>query len=237
MISIIIASLNEEEGIRYVVEGIPKTIKKEKVEIILVDGGSVDGTVKNAKAANAKVRVIFEKRKGKGIAMQTGVKESKGDKIVFIDADGEYNPRYIPYMIELLDGCDMVEGYRVSGHHKLKFETVISNFLSKVTSPFYRDFKVKDAVTGLRALRKKDWERLGIGSHNFVIETEIEIRSMVEGFKVIEFPIWQQKRIGGGSKFVKSYKDWIEMYRFIRKNRDVIKNSKRKVITIKEHKY
>jgi len=237
MISIIIPTLNEEGGISYVLKHIPKKIGNEKVETIIVDGGSTDSTLTKAKSVNPDVRIVIEKRKGKGLAMQRGVKHARGNKIVFIDGDGEYNPKYIPYMVTLLSKCDMVKGYRIIKIKKMDFESKLSTLLSKFTIPIFKDFESKDPITGLRALRKKDWERLKIKSKNFVVEAEIEVKSIKHGFKIIEFPIIQKKRMGGKSKYLRSHKDFLEIYKYIRKNKSIIRKKTKNIITIRKHRY
>jgi glycosyltransferase involved in cell wall biosynthesis len=237
MISVIIPALNEEDGISFVIKGIPKKIDGEPVETIVVDGGSTDSTVKRAKSANADVRIVVEKRKGKGLAMRTGAKMARGSKIVFIDADGEYDPKYVPYMIRLLPKCDMVKGYRVTRISDVDAETKASILLSKLAMPIYKDFKSKDPLTGLRAFRKRDWKRLNVKSKNFVIETEIEVKAVKNGFKTIEFPIISRERMGSKSKYLRSPNDIVEIYKYIIKNRSAIKNSPKNITTIKEHRY
>lgn len=82
-ISVIVPSLNEEERIPSVISNIPKDIINE---ILVVDGFSTDETIEKAKEAGAD-RIIFQDGKGKGSALLTGLKQAKGEVIVFFDAD------------------------------------------------------------------------------------------------------------------------------------------------------
>jgi len=75
MLSIIIPTLNEEEGIAKVICSIPEKIRRQS-EVIVVDV-STDSTPIIAERLGAKV--IREKRKGKGRQMRRGVKESTGE--------------------------------------------------------------------------------------------------------------------------------------------------------------
>ena len=103
-VSIIIPTLNEEMGIVETLKQISK-LDVDK-EVLVVDGLSTDNTVRNAKLYGAKV--IVEERKGKGVAMATGVKNAKSNIICFLDGDGTYPPRVIPKMLELIENCDVV---------------------------------------------------------------------------------------------------------------------------------
>lgn len=82
-ISVIVPSMNEEENIFTVISNIPKDLVDE---ILVVDGFSKDETRQKAREAGAD-RIILQNGKGKGSALLTGLKEAKGDVIVFWDAD------------------------------------------------------------------------------------------------------------------------------------------------------
>jgi len=217
MISVIIPTFNEEKGIRFVLKRIPKSVRGEKVEVIVVDGLSTDATVEIAKKNGAKV--ISEKRKGKGIAMMTGVRYCKGDKLILMDGDGTYNPAYIPLMIKLLESCNMVVASRYLG------KVISSDF---TTSAFYKiafftmryinsHFKTTEPLTGFRAIRKSDWKKLNLKSHDFRIELEMEINAVRKNFKIIEIPHERSKRYGK-SNLTLSLSDWKKIFGFVRKN-------------------
>src|SRR5437764_8485767 len=91
-VSILIAALNEESGIKRTLASIPKTKIYElgyRVEIIVIDGNSTDLTKKNAIQMGAEV--IIEKRLGYGRAYKTGLAKAKGDIIITLDADCTYS--------------------------------------------------------------------------------------------------------------------------------------------------
>ncbi len=83
-ISVIVPAINEEKYIMNLFQGLSDQTFKD-FEVIVVDGGSKDRTVEIAKKNNAKV--IMEKKKGIGIARNTGAAKSRGSILVFLDAD------------------------------------------------------------------------------------------------------------------------------------------------------
>src|SRR5579863_1610995 len=92
-VTIIIPCYNEEKGVGKVIDSIPvdKMVKHNyKTEIIVVDNNSSDNTV--AIAESRSVRVIKEKRQGKGIAIKTGFEKVTEDTtyIVMLDGDNTY---------------------------------------------------------------------------------------------------------------------------------------------------
>ena len=83
-VSVIIPAYNEEKTVANVVK-VVKSLNYIK-EVIVVDDGSIDQTAKLAMEAGATV-INHLKNRGKGAAIKTGFNNSKGDIVVFLDAD------------------------------------------------------------------------------------------------------------------------------------------------------
>ena len=215
-VSIIIPTLNEEKGI---VETL-KQINELDIEreVLVVDGLSKDDTVKNAEMNGAKV--IVEKRKGKGIAMSAGVQNAKSNIVCFLDGDGTYPPRFIPKMLKLIKECDMVVASRL-----LKKEGAndsVNTFIHYRLFPFIfrsylKKFKTSEPITGMRLLRKETWNKLHLQSHDFMIETEMEVKMAKNKMKVIEIPIPCIKRIGR-SKWDSSWGTLFKIRKYVKTN-------------------
>ena len=82
-VSVIVPTLNEADNLRFVLTALPDLVE----EVLIVDGGSTDGTVDEARRLRHDVRIIEELRPGKGRALRTGFEEATGDILVMIDAD------------------------------------------------------------------------------------------------------------------------------------------------------
>jgi len=114
---VIMPALNEEELIGGVIRQIPREIPGiERVDVLVIDDGSTDGTVSVATEAGASI-VSLHANMGLGIAMQRGIDEAvrRGvDYAVNIDSDGQFNPADIPRLLQpLIDGtADMVSASR-----------------------------------------------------------------------------------------------------------------------------
>src|SRR4030042_1705793 len=97
MLSIVLPAYNEEDFIEDTLSTLEAIIKNKNLpyEIVVVDDGSLDGTlVKVARYAkrNGHVKVIsYAKNIGKGHAVKTGFMETTGDVVVFADTDMEIN--------------------------------------------------------------------------------------------------------------------------------------------------
>jgi dolichol-phosphate hexosyltransferase len=225
MLSIIVPTLNEENGIVKTLSQI-SGLEIEK-EVLVVDGLSTDSTVENAKRLGAKI--VLEKRHGKGIAMATGVDRSSGDFVAFLDGDGTYPSKYFPVMVDLAKKYDVVvasrllnkEGATDSMHtflHYWLFPVLFRRF-------YYGKFNTTEPITGMRVMRKAVWYQLNLKSHNFLIETEMEVEMAKQKMTVAEIPIPCIKRIGQ-SKWDFSWKTWIQILKYVNENRDVLKKLK-----------
>ena len=215
-VSIIIPTLNEEMGIVETLKQISK-LDVDK-EVLVVDGLSTDNTVRNAKLYGAKV--IAEERKGKGVAMATGVKNSKSNIICFLDGDGTYPPRVIPKMLELIENCDVVVASRLL--KKQGVNDSINTFIHYRLFPFIfrnylKKFKTSEPISGMRLMRKETWNKLDLRSHDFLIETEMEVKMAKNKMRVIEIPIPCIKRIGR-SKWDSSLRTMLKIREYVKKN-------------------
>ncbi|MCW4044908.1 MAG: glycosyltransferase family 2 protein [Candidatus Bathyarchaeota archaeon] len=222
MLSIIIPTLNEESGIAKTLSEINELdIDKE---VLVVDGLSTDKTVENAKRMGAKI--ILEKRKGKGIAMATGVKNAKGDFIAFLDGDGTYPPRYLPLMQEMAKEHDVVVASRLlnkegssGSFHTFVHYQLFPILLKRV---YYGKFKTTEPITGMRVMKKSVWSQLNLKSSDFFIETEMEVEMAKRRMTVAEIPIPCIKRIGK-SKWDLSWKTWLQIAKYARQNEKYLK--------------
>jgi dolichyl-phosphate beta-glucosyltransferase len=90
-----------------------------QVEVLVVDDGSTDATVRVAAAVAAddgRVRVLsYQPNHGKGFAVRTGMLAAEGDLIVFTDADGSYSPSDLDRIVEALREAPVAIGTRAGG--------------------------------------------------------------------------------------------------------------------------
>src|SRR4051794_24759223 len=107
-VSIVVPALNEARNLAQVLPRLPPVH-----EVILVDGGSVDGTVQAARDALPGIRTLGQTRKGKGNALAAGFARVTGDIVVMFDADGSADPAEIARFVEALQaGADFAKGSR-----------------------------------------------------------------------------------------------------------------------------
>jgi glycosyltransferase involved in cell wall biosynthesis len=107
----VLPAYNEEKRIKNIIIKTKRYVDK----IIVVDDGSKDKTTEISKQSGAEV-IRYEKNQGVGYATRVGLKRAislKPDTIIFLDADGQHDPKYIPQFIKAIeDGADYVCGWR-----------------------------------------------------------------------------------------------------------------------------
>lgn len=214
-LSIVMCSLNEEEAIKKVINGINK-VTKGKAEVVVVDS-STDRTAEIAKKLGAVV--IKQPKMGYGLAMRTGFKKAKGSIVITVDCDDTYPAEQIPEFISLIEaGYDVVSGSRMSKRSKnMPFFNYFGNFIFALLVRILYGIKTDDVSTGMRAYKKKvldsvEWET------NLALPAELAIRPVLYGYKFKEIPINYKPRLGERTinivKVSKAFLACIFKYRF-----------------------
>ena len=197
--SLIITTLNEIDGIKKI---LPE-IKKEWVdEIIIVDGGSTDGTVEKAREMGFKV--IKQKIRGYGGAILTGIEESTGDKIIIFGSDGSNETSEIPQLVEKsLEGFDQVIISRFGKTSINEDAGIIDGFGNKMFS-FITNIlfggKLTDVLTSSRLFTTKALLEIALDELSLCAVEQITIRGLKRKQRFYEIIGNERARIGGETK-------------------------------------
>lgn len=196
-VSVIVPTLNEAANLPHVLPRIPHSVK----EILVVDGHSSDDTATIALKYHPKVRVIYQKGKGKGDALRCGFGEARGDLIVTLDADGSMRPEEMLRFLEALaNGYDFAKGTRFKGDggsSDMEGHRVFGNrVFAMLTNLLYRS-RYTDVTYGYNAFWKRCLDRVELRSAGFDIETETAIRFKKAKLKIIEIPSYEDARLNG----------------------------------------
>src|SRR5262245_48986356 len=94
-VSVVLPCLNEEDAVGATVHEAHRGLEAAHVdgEVIVVDNGSQDDSVRRAREAGA--LVVFETRRGYGAAHLAGVRAAHGDVVVMADADQTYDLEHL----------------------------------------------------------------------------------------------------------------------------------------------
>ena len=202
-ISLVIPLLNEEESILPLINEIRKAIKplNKPYEIIFVDDGSTDLSLKNikdaAKTDNRIKFISFRKNYGKSAALQVGFKAATGDAIITMDADLQDDPHEIPNLLKKLDeGFDLCSGWKKERFDPLikKTSSRFFNFVTRVIS----GIKIHDFNCGLKAYRREVVQNLHVYGE---LHRYVPVLAKWQGFTVTEIPVKHHPRRYGKTKF------------------------------------
>lgn len=204
-VSVILPTYNERDNVRIVIDQIIQNVPSLK-EVIVVDDDSSDLTwaaVEAIAKENKTVKLIKRvNERGLTSALWTGIINSRGEYIVWLDCDMGMPPRLIPILIKELDNYDIAVGSRyITGGEDLRapIRKITSYFLNTLAR-FLLGINVKDLTSGFIAAKKGVFNKIKLqGNYG-----EYCIRFLYEayklGYKIKEIPYEFRERIKGKSK-------------------------------------
>lgn len=201
-LSVVIPVYNEEDNIKPLVASVRKALSgKIDYELILVDDGSEDETVKRAKSLlhSNDYCLEFNRNYGQSAAMAAGIERASGNLVVTLDGDLQNSPEDIMDMIKTMDtkGCDVVAGWRKGRKDGMIFRKIPSmcaNFLIR----FLTGVSLKDYGCTLKVFKRDVAKNLGLYGelHRF-----IPVLACMYGATIHEMPVSHYPRIHGVSKY------------------------------------
>jgi glycosyltransferase involved in cell wall biosynthesis len=202
---VFLPAYNEEESIGEVIENIPRKFAgAELVEVLVIDDGSTDRTVTEARKAGADHIISFEKNRGLGAAVRKGIEEcySMGADVgVMIDADGEYPAWQIPDLVKpILNGeTDYTMGSRFMGTIRgMKFHRRMGNYFFTFLQTLLLRKWLYDGQSGMRAFSRQVLKHAEI-IHDYNYAQVLTLNLVRKGFRVLEVPIQYRVRTTGTS--------------------------------------
>jgi len=198
-VSLVVPARNEARNIPWVFEQIPSCVD----EVILVDGGSVDATVRMAAECRPTVRSVRQRGRGKGDALRTGFRAATGEYLVMLDADGSMSPGEIPHYLHFLDhGFDLVKGSRYvagGGSQDLTLTRSLGNRALLAVVNLLYDAALTDLCYGYCAFRRSFLDELDLRATGFEIEAELIAHALRSGLRIAEVPSLELPRRNGRS--------------------------------------
>jgi glycosyltransferase involved in cell wall biosynthesis len=192
-VTILLPAYNEEQSIADTIKSIQQL--HPDFEILVIDDGSTDNTMKEAMDAGATVWP-HPYNIGNGAAIKTGLRMASGDWIVMMDADGQHQPEDIARLLEYKDKFDMVVGARTKASdtkvHRDIANTIYNWFASYVTK-----FRIQDLTSGFRVVRQRTVQKfVDLLPNTFSYPSTITMAYLRTGRSIKYVPIQTNARKG-----------------------------------------
>lgn len=203
-LSVVIPLYNEEQNIERLYVGLKKVLESlgQEYEIIVVDDGSTDGSFEALKALHPDdpaLKVIRLRRNfGQSAAFSAGFDSARGEIIVTLDADLQFDPEDIPKLLNKMDeGYDIVSGWRVRRQEAFftrRLPSAVANWLiSGITG-----VRLHDYGCSLKAYRSEVLHNVQLYGelHRFIPALASSM-----GVRLTEVPVRHEPRRFGKSKY------------------------------------
>ncbi|MEW6355826.1 MAG: glycosyltransferase [Planctomycetota bacterium] len=200
-LTILIPAMNEAENLRALLPGLHGVAKRctPHYEIIVVDGGSTDGTSRAAESLGA--RVVPQSRKGYGGALDAGFAAAVGEYVITMDADLSHPPTFVETLWRRRNEADVVIASRYvpgGGAEMPRLRWALSRVLNVVFSRGMA-LNLHDVSSGFRLYSRGALSAINITRTDFDVLEEILIQAHRAGRRIVEAPFFYAARRSGRS--------------------------------------
>ncbi|HRY27850.1 MAG TPA: glycosyltransferase family 2 protein [Candidatus Moranbacteria bacterium] len=214
-ISVVVPLYNEEGNVKELHKQILAACQAlgKSFEIIFVDDGSKDGTVKDCEELSPLTLIKFRKNFGQTAAFDAGIKQAKGEIIITMDGDLQNDPKDIGLLLEKMnEGFDVVSGWRFA-----RKDTFMKKFFSRganLLRKFLVEDNIHDSGCSLKAYKKECFENVDLfGEMHRFMPAILQF----DGYKVGEVKVSHHPRIHGKTKYnwrraIKGFVDMISIW-------------------------
>jgi glycosyltransferase involved in cell wall biosynthesis len=201
-LSLVIPAYNEQENVDALLRRVGDALAStgRPFEVVIIDDGSTDSTPQLLRDAMTRLpwlRVLrLRKNSGQSAAFDAGFRAARGEVIATIDADLQNDPEEIPRLLPMLDGCDMITGWR-RDRQDTKFRKVQTKIANRIRNWISQE-TINDSASSLKLYKRHCLEgmQLFTGAHRF-FPTLVKMR----GYTVREEPVKHSHRFAGTAKY------------------------------------
>jgi glycosyltransferase involved in cell wall biosynthesis len=206
-VAVLIPCYNEEPTVARVVERFREELPRARVYVF--DNNSTDRTADEARRAGA---IVFnERRQGKGFVVQSMFRQVDADFYVMVDGDDTYPADAVHRLLApvVAGEADMAIGSRLHAESRSQFKQLnrLGNRLVRSTLNFIFRVRLTDILSGYRVFNRKFVKGLPLFGGGFEIETELTIKAVGRGFRLVELPVNLTDRPEGSHSKIQFMRD------------------------------
>jgi dolichol-phosphate mannosyltransferase len=200
-LTVVVLTLNERENVRVLLPDIHRTLGAEalRYELMIMDGGSTDGTREVAESLGATAHV--QQRRGYGGAVEEALRIARGRHVLMMDADLSHPAPFLTELWRARSRGDLVVASRYVPGARFDapwIRKVLSRILN-VTFTRFLDLPVRDVSSGFRLYRTAAFRDIPLEGTNFETLEELLIKAHVQGRSIGEIPFNYEPRREGHS--------------------------------------
>ncbi|MBC8444522.1 MAG: glycosyltransferase [Chloroflexi bacterium] len=208
-IAVLIPCLNEAVSIRKVITDFRSELPD--ADIYVFDNNSTDDTVRIAQEAGA--IVCQESRRGKGYVLQSMFQGVEADLYVLVDGDDTYPSQAVHCLLAPVRAheADMVVGSRLHKGTQSQWSPLnrLGNWFFALTLNRFFGAHLTDILSGYRAFSRRFVKGISLFSGGFEIETELTIKAIQRGYRILEVPVDLKRRSEGSESKIHLARDGI----------------------------
>src|SRR5690606_14047085 len=195
--SVILPAKNEAEGLRRTLPALARVLPE--AEVIVVDDGSTDDTAAGAREFGARV-LGGPYSMGNGAAIKRGARGATGERLVFMDADGQDDAAHIPALLARQEeGNDMVHAARNASGQASVGRGLANAFYNRLAS-WMTGHRIENLTSGFRVARADRFrELLHLLPNGFSYPTTSTMAFFRSAYPVAYVPVRVDKRVGTAS--------------------------------------
>lgn len=210
-VAVLVPCYNEALTIAHVIERFRKVLPA--ADIYVFDNGSTDATAERARAAGA--IVVHEHRRGKGHVVQSMFRKVDADVYVMIDGDDTYPPEVVESLIEPIrrGEADMVIGSRLHAGSRSEFRALnrFGNWMFRALLGVMFGVRLTDLLSGYRSFSRRLVRAVPLFGGGFETETEMTIKALHRGFRIVEVPVNLVSRPEGSHSKIRIVQDGLRI--------------------------
>ncbi|HEX8353448.1 MAG TPA: glycosyltransferase [Pyrinomonadaceae bacterium] len=206
-LAVLIPCYNEEPTVARVVARFREELPLARVYVF--DNNSTDRTADEARRAGASV--FTERRQGKGYVVQSMFRQVDADFYVMVDGDDTYPAEAVHALLAPVAAgeADMSIGSRLHAASRSQFKrrNRLANRLVRSTLNFIFRVRLTDILSGYRAFNREFVKGLPLFGGGFEIETELTIKAVERGYRLVEVPVDLTHRPEGSHSKIQFMRD------------------------------